>query len=69
MAILKTAICLDTDEYFWTAMTYSDVLDALADIDQSTVFVEFTDIHGHKHAVSIAHVVEVYGADRTSKGN
>lgn len=51
---------LDNDENFWTAMTYSDVLNLLTHINQSTVFVEFTDIYGHKRAVSPAHIVEVY---------
>ena len=55
----KTVICLDNGEEVWTKMPYSDVLNLLTHINQSTIFVEFPNMNGRKQAVSPAHVVEV----------
>lgn len=58
--MIKTAIFLDNGEAVWTAMPYSDVLNLLT--NNEAAFVEFTNIDGHKEAVSPSHVVEVYEA-------
>ena len=54
----RTLISLDNGEGVWTAMSYSDVLNLLA--GNKAAFVVFTNLGGHKEAVSPAHVVKVY---------
>lgn len=56
----KTVIYLDDGRIVRTAMSYSDVLNSLTNINQSTLFVEFTSTDGDKGAISPHHVVEVY---------
>lgn len=58
--MIKTMICLDNDECVWTEMCYSDALNLLT--NNEAAFVEFTNLNGHKEAISPAHVVEVYEA-------
>lgn len=58
--MIKTMICLDNDEVVWTEMSYPDVLNLLT--NNEAAFVEFTNLDGHKEAISPAHVVEVYEA-------
>lgn len=58
--MVRTLISLDNDEGVWTEMCYSDVLNLLT--NNEAAFVEFTNLEGHKEAVSPAHIVEVYEA-------
>ena len=55
----ETIIYLDNGESISTKMPYSDVINLLTHINQSTAFVEFPNMNGRKQAVSPAHVVEV----------